>query len=159
MNIAEDAKCVANHAEHCMTSMRSEKERRQLTINSVSSGDLKYKSLIPFSGDVFPQHLYQWKRDVLNLKHLGISLANQGSYIMTFLKEEAKGRVEEELASVCFPTKVLEILRSYYGNPSKIMQHLIDTHKSLGKIPSQEEGWSNMYPIVNEHYKVINSMK
>ena len=39
------------------------------------------------------------------------------------------------------------------------MQHLIDTHKSLGKIPSQEEGWINMYPIVNEHYKVIVSMR
>ena len=31
--------------------------------------------------------------------------------------------------------------------------------KSLGKIPSQEEGWINMYPIVNEHYKVIISMR
>ena len=95
------------------------------------------------------------------MKHLGISLANQGSYILTFLMGEAKSRVEEELASVCSPTKeqVLEILMCYYGNPSKIMQHLIDTHKSLGKIPSQEEGWKSMYPIVNEHYKVINSMR
>ena len=93
--------------------------------------------------------------------HLGISLANQGSYILTFLMGEAKSRVEEEVASVCSPTKeqVLEILMCYYGNPSKIMQHLIDTHKSLGKIPSQEEGWKSMYPKVNEHYKVINSMR
>ena len=97
-NIAEEAQYVAESAEKCITSMRSERERRQLTINPVSSEEMKYQSLIIFSGDVFPQHFYQWRRDVLNLKHLGISLATQGSYIMTFLKGEAKSRVEKELA-------------------------------------------------------------
>ena len=161
MNIAEDAKHIVDSAEHCMIAMRSEKERRQLTINSLSNGDLEYNRLKTFSGDVFPQHFYQWRRDALNLRNLGISLANHGSYIMTFLEGEAKSRVEEKLASVCSPTKeqVVEVLRCFYGNPSKIIQHLIDTHKSLGKIPSHEEGWINMYPIVSNHYKVIVSMR
>jgi hypothetical protein len=60
-----------------------------------------------------------------------------------------------------FPTKeqVAEVLRCYCGSPYKIIQHLINTHKSLGKIPSHEEGCINMHPIVSKHYKVIVSMR
>ena len=60
-----------------------------------------------------------------------------------------------------FPTKeqVAKVLRCYCGNPSKIIQHLINTHKSLGKTPSHEEGCINMHPIVSKHYKVIVSMR
>ena len=60
-----------------------------------------------------------------------------------------------------FPTKeqVAEVLRCCCGSPYKMIQHLVNTHKSSGEIPSHEEGCINMHPIVSKHYKVIVSMR
>ena len=78
-------------------------------------------------------------------------------------REEPRSKigVERKLAFSMFPTKeqVAEVLRCYCGSPYKIIQHLINTHKSSGEIPSHEEGCINMHPIVSKHYKVIVSMR
>ena len=158
--IAHNARNTTTKARECIKSMQSLVDHRQLTLNPVSSK--VSKSQVRFSGDIFP-HFFQWKKDALqSMKHLGIPLADQGSYIKTYLKGEAKDKVEAELALVSLPTidQVLKILECHYGDPHMILKQLIGAHKSYGKVPSHNEaGWEALHQIVNKHRKIINSCK
>ena len=49
---------------------------KQPTINPATYEELKYQSLVTFSGNTFPPHFYQWRKEVLNLNQ-GIPLASQ----------------------------------------------------------------------------------
>jgi hypothetical protein len=133
---------------------------QKLTINPATYEELKYQSLVTLSGNTFPLHFYQWRKDVLNLNQ-GIPLASQGFYIMTFLEGESKYRVKKALAFTSSPTKeqVPEVLENHYGDIHEIMKKLVAAHKNLGRIPSYEVSWEHMHHIVNEHYRVISSMK
>ena len=162
--IAHNARNTTTKARECIKSMQSLVDHRQLILNPVSSEVLKSQSVVRFSGDTSP-HFFQWKKDALqSMKHLGIPLAYQGSHIKTYLKGEAKDKVNAELALVSLPTidniASAEILGCHYGDPHMILKQLIGAHKSYGKVPSHiKASWEAVHHIVSKHCKIINIYK
>ena len=152
--IAHDAHNTTTKARECIKSMQPLLGRRQLTLNPISSEIFKTSKVVKFGGDAFP-HFFIWKKDALDATaRLGIPLADQGSYIKSYLKGEAQARVNAELASVSHPTtqQVLEILEHYFGLPFVIMKQLIKAHQAYGKIPSHNEAsWRTVHQTVNNH--------
>jgi hypothetical protein len=61
---------------------------------------------------------------------------NIGSYIRTHLEEEAKERVDSELADVSHPRaeEVLAVLQRFFGQRIVIMRQLIKAHRRLGAV-------------------------
>jgi hypothetical protein len=113
-----------------------------------------YRSSITFSGDIFPLHFYQWRKEILCLI-LDEPPVHQTSFMLAYIEGEARS----SLSGAQSKDQILRSLGILYGDIRSIMVRMTFAHQNLGKVPSCGVTRNHLIHLVNKLSKEWRTLR